>query len=161
MSVASEEEILRKICESGSDFQRQMASDEKSKLREIFNETSTAGSTLNSTIRRTRKDFTSRNSLSKNFRGPQSASPLYKNRGHEEEESDSNDEMEPDLDEFDDEDLQNYHDQCSYNPHDIIENDMEEDSLTDSAPTAPTCDEGDPNMTLEAIEDLKKYDLKD
>lgn len=99
--------------------------------------------------------------MSKSYRGPQSASPLYMNRRHEDD-SDSNDEMEPGIDDFDEDDLQDYHDQClDNNPHYIIDNEMESDSLTDTAPTAPSCEEVDGNLALASAEDLRQYDLKD
>jgi hypothetical protein len=160
-TLGTEEDVLRELRESG--LQKKMNNFEKSKLKEIFEQiaSSTGGSTLDSSRRKTRKDMPTRNSMKHNYRGPQSASPLYMNRRHDDD-SESGDEMGAGMEDFDEEDIHNYDDKGSYdNPHDIIENDLDNDSQSDSAPTAPTCDEGDPGFNNETSDDLKKYDLKD
>lgn len=54
---------------------------------------------------------------------------------------------------------------CKYSyedaPHDIVDNDIETDSITDSQPTAPTYDEPEQNYAMENLEDIKKLPLKD
>lgn len=164
-----EEDLLREICETGA-IQEKLS--DKSRLKELFEASSTcAGSEINSnTMRKTRKDFITRNSLKENYKlhMTYSASPVCKNRrcNQDENSSDYNDDIEvaelADLDEK----AQNYMEKYSYEtPQDIIENDLEEDSLNDSAPTAPTYDEDgepcDPGYSSEPSEDIKKLSLKD
>jgi len=96
-------------------------------------------------------------------RGPQSASPVCMNRRHNEgQSSDSNREMDNELTDINEDNVHEYMDKCSdETPQDIIENDLEEDSQTDSAPTAPTGDDSDLNAMAEKDEDLSKGDLKE
>jgi hypothetical protein len=87
-----------------------------------------------------------------------SASPVCQSRRHDEEgdTSDSNEDVEvADL-----EDLE-----CKYSyegtPHEMIEHELENDSLNESAPTAPTYDEPEQSYAIENLEDIKKLSLKD
>jgi hypothetical protein len=69
--------------------------------------------------------------------------------------------MNADIEDLD-ENEQEYLEQYSYEePQDMMEGDMEEESLTDSAPTAPTCGDGDGSNFVEGSEEFKKFDLKD
>lgn len=91
-------------------------------------------------------------------RAPKSASPLLQNRGHQA--SDSDNELEHENGEYEEGEID---DQESYgNPSNILENELEDSySYTDSAPTAPTCDEQDTTYNGEPLEDLGKFDLRE
>ena len=114
------------------------------------------------TKRKTRKDMPTRNSMKNNYnRSAQTASPAYKKRcppnGTE-----SEGDCDPNEAEYDEDDEDDMHDQGSYeNPGDIIENDLENSSIPDTAPTAQTFDEGETTYPGESHEDLTKLDLKD
>jgi hypothetical protein len=161
-NCGSDEELIRQLCEStGTNFGDEL-NDDKSKLRELFHETTRTGSTLNSTLRKSRKDFASRNSTKQNYRGPQSASPICMKRRHEDEQSsDSNEDMENELQDLNGEN--EYLENGSYEtPQDIIENELETDSMTGSRTTAPYVEESDSNFPVgERDEDLRRLDLKE
>ena len=151
----------------GNNFNKsiQERKDDKSKLKEFFDANSTcAGTELNSTLKRkTRKDFDSRNSRKHNYnnRTPLSASPICNKRGSDDEgrnHDESNDEIgDRDYDGLD----------CNYScedddPEEMLDNDIEDDdSQNESAPTAPTYDDGDQNYAMENLEDIKKLPIKD
>mmetsp|Transcript_39533 Transcript_39533/g.39098 ORF Transcript_39533/g.39098 Transcript_39533/m.39098 type:complete len:153 (+) Transcript_39533:259-717(+) len=108
-------------------------------------------------MRKTRKDMPTRNSMKNCYgRAPKSASPLLHSRENQEQ-SESGDELDQEIEEYDDHEDQDYYE----NPTNIIENELENDSYTDSAPTAPTFDEQETTNLGESMEDLKKYDLRD
>jgi hypothetical protein len=140
-------------------FAADITSDEKSKLKEIFEQYagSTASSTIDSGRRKTRKEMPPRSSAKNRQRSHKSASPCMKRRGDE----DSGDEVDY-IEDFDGTDPNGYED-CSdeENPDDIIENELGDNSLDESAQTAHTAEEGDPNAGVDGIDDLKKYDMKD
>lgn len=119
---------------------------------------------MNSTLRKTRKDFATRNSLrqSHNYRATLSASPVCKNRRCDEENSsESNDDMVPGMEDLD-ENAQEYLEDCSDGAQELLENEMAYDSQNETVPTANTYDETeDPNYSSENTEDLKKLGLKD
>lgn len=161
-NCGTDEELIRQLCEStGTNFEDEL-NDDKSKLRELFHETTRTGSTLNSTLRKSRKDFASRNSMKQSYRGPQSASPICMKRRHDDEQSsESNEEMDNELHDLNGDN--DYMDNASYEtPHDIIDNELETDSMTGSRTTAPHAEDGDSNLPVgERDEDLRRLDLKE
>lgn len=138
--------------------------DNKAKLKELFFDANSTRdcSDLNSTQRKTRKDFAPRYKMNQAYahRTPVSASPIYQRCG--ENYTDSNDEMnqcDEDYDENDQEDMRGY---LYETPQNMNEFDVEYDSQNDTAPSAPTREEEiDVSDQFETAEDLKKLGLKD
>jgi len=137
------EDQHKEISKSGYQLEEFKDKDDKSILKELFEMADPACADFNfssSNKRKTRKDFATRNSLKQNYnyRVTLSASPVCKNRRQDEDEntSDSNEGAEEG-------DLGNLNCKYSYEntPQDFIDNEIDEESQTETAPTAPTYDE--------------------